>query len=90
MQTTGGHYFSGGGINIQFSLVLFRLNRFVFLHIRLHSVIFLAFMSCPLALAGAGPGFSNRGGAKYYVHAEHFPSVKHKVSLITAGCPDLG
>ena len=32
-------------------------------------------------LAGADPGFSNRGGAQNYVHAAHIPNAKRAKSL---------
>ena len=38
-------------------------------------------MRSEIAIAGAGPGFSNRGGAKYYVHATHVPSSKREVPI---------
>ena len=40
-------------------------------------------------MSGADPGFSNRGGAKNYGHAEHIPSVKHGVPYGWDGIQDL-
>ena len=42
-------------------------------------------MSSDLDMAGAGPGFSNGGGAKYYVDAAHIPWHNARSSLYGRG-----